>query len=97
MAVPTTSFGPKLTDLATSMPRHSTDAPAAGIVPPMEDRITELEIRFTHQQDTIDQLSELVRTQQDAIDRLSKAVKMLEGRLKGEGEEIRGNEPPPHY
>ena len=38
---------------------------------PEEARIIDLEIRYTHQESLVQDLSEIVRTQQDAIGRLN--------------------------
>ena len=67
----------------------------------MEDRITELEIRLTHIEDTIDVLNQTVIDQHSLIDQLQLQVEMLEKKLKAvaasniapESEET----PPPHY
>ncbi|UCB54396.1 MAG: SlyX family protein [Thiotrichales bacterium] len=67
----------------------------------MEDRITELEIRLTHIEDTLDVLNETVIDQQKLIDQLQLQVSLLEKKLKAvassniapESEET----PPPHY
>jgi len=59
-----------------------------------DERITELEIRYTHQQDILNTLSDLVREQQVAIERLKRQVEHLEVRSEPEGP---GSEKPPHY
>ena len=48
----------------------------------MEDRITELEIRLTHIEDTLDVLNETVIDQQKLIDQLQLQVSLLERKLK---------------
>lgn len=67
----------------------------------MEERITELELRFMHQENTINELNETVCRQEVAIARLEREL----GRMREQfslltpsinrtaGEE----EPPPHY
>lgn len=57
-------------------------------------RLTDLEIRYTHQQNLLETLSDLIRDQQRTIDRLVRRVDDLE--LRAAPEEP-GNERPPHY
>lgn len=67
----------------------------------METRITELEIRLTHLEDTIEVLDKTIIKQHDAIDLLQLQVASLEKKIKAsqsspvalESEET----PPPHY
>jgi SlyX protein len=67
----------------------------------MENRITELEIRLTHIEDTLDVLNQTVIDQHNLIDRLQLQLSILEKKLKAvatsnialESEET----PPPHY
>jgi SlyX protein len=68
----------------------------------MDKRITELEIRLTHQEHTLEILDRTVIEQHKLIDRLQLQVSILEKKLKAatedsplahESEEI----PPPHY
>ena len=67
----------------------------------MENRVTELEIRLTHLEDTIDVLNKTVIEQHAAIDMLQLQVSNLEKKIKAwqpsqvapESEET----PPPHY
>ena len=59
-----------------------------------DTRITDLEIRYMHQQDVLNTLSDIIREQQTAIDRLKRQVESLELRSEPEGP---GNEKPPHY
>ncbi len=61
----------------------------------VEERVKELEIRYTHQTAVIDTLSELVREQQSAIDALRKALNQLRESMPGE--EPPPHEAPPHY
>ena len=66
-----------------------------------EDRITELEIRLTHIEDTLDVLNQTVIDQHGLIDQLQLKISILEKKLKAaasynialESEES----PPPHY
>ncbi len=68
----------------------------------MESRVTELEIRLTHLEDTIEVLNRTIIKQHDAIDLLQLQVAILDKKLKAtqssspvahESEET----PPPHY
>lgn len=67
----------------------------------MENRVTELEIRLTHMEDTIDILDNAVITQQSQIDLLMLKLSLLEKKLKAAGESQVAHEkdetPPPHY
>ncbi len=67
----------------------------------MENRITELEIRLTHFEDTIEVLNQTIIKQNDEIGTLQLQVSILEKKIKAsqsspvalESEET----PPPHY
>jgi SlyX protein len=67
----------------------------------MENRVTELEIRLTHLEDTIEVLNKTIIKQHDEIDLLQLQVSQLEKKIKAsqsspvalESEET----PPPHY
>ena len=67
----------------------------------IENRLTELEIRLTHFEDTLDVLNEAVIEQHRLIDQLQLQISVLEKKLKAvassniapESEET----PPPHY
>jgi len=59
-----------------------------------EERIRDLEIRYTHQQLTIDTLSDLVREQQETIERLDRELRQC---LEWARPEAPVNEKPPHY
>ena len=60
----------------------------------LNDRVTELEIRYTHQQELLSALNDLVRDQQSAIDELRLQLSQLESQS---GLENPPNEKPPHY
>jgi SlyX protein len=66
-----------------------------------EERIVELEIRYTHQSDTIEQLSAVVRLQERAIEALRAELKALRSRQDAAAEAALAakppHEPPPHY
>lgn len=67
----------------------------------MEERITELEIKLAHVENTIDILDQTVITQQSQIDILMLKMTILEKKLKAAGESQIAHEkdetPPPHY
>jgi uncharacterized coiled-coil protein SlyX len=62
----------------------------------MEDRLTNLEIRYTHLERQVDEMSQLIFEQQKLIDRLVREIAGLRARTTG----VDGgpqSEPPPHY
>jgi len=64
-----------------------------------EEALYELESRIAHQDQSIDQLSDIVRQQWDTIDQLRREIRLLEQRMS-ELEQSDGpapNVPPPHY
>lgn len=67
----------------------------------MEARATELEIRLTHMEVTIDVLDKTIITQQGEIDQLKLQMSILEKKLKSATESQLADEkdetPPPHY
>ena len=67
----------------------------------LEDKLIDMEIRFAHQQDHIEQLDQVVYRQQQHIDELSGRLENLEKRLKSmmESNILKPEEesPPPHY
>ena len=60
----------------------------------VEERLRDLEIRYTHQQLTIDTLSDLVREQQETIERLDRELRQC---LEWATPEAPADEKPPHY
>ena len=66
-----------------------------------EERITELEIRLTHQDEHIESLSNSIIRQNEEIDTLKLKLEILEKRLKAIGEaqviDQKDETPPPHY
>ena len=67
----------------------------------IEERINNLEIRFSHQDYYLDQLNKIVTDQQKVIERLEKEILDLK-RSVNEGGGVDGarnslNERPPHY
>ena len=67
----------------------------------MEDRITELEIRLTHLEDTLEIYDETIIKQNADIDRMQLQIEILEKKLKASGNTPIADEseetPPPHY
>jgi len=66
----------------------------------LEQRIINLEVKFTHQDDLVDQLNKIVTSQQNIIEKLQKDV--LDLKLLFAGSEVSGNrtmkdDVPPHY
>ena len=64
-----------------------------------EDRINELEMKLTYQQETIDALNETVTDQWGEIERLKNMIPAISERLikLEEGEPEGEIAPPPHY
>ncbi len=65
----------------------------------MEDRISELEARFTLQERQVSELSEVLWKQQQELDRLTKTVIELSQKLSGDPGlvDAHQHEKPPHY
>jgi SlyX protein len=67
----------------------------------MDERITELEIRLTHIDDTIDVLNQTIIEQHKLIDQLQLQISILEKKLKASAASNIAHEseetPPPHY
>ena len=67
----------------------------------MDERITELEIRLTHMEDTLDVINQTVIDQHQLIDMLQLKITILEKKLKSAAESNVASEkdetPPPHY
>ena len=66
-----------------------------------EDRIVDIEIKLTRQEDLVDVLNKIVYEQQKKIDELESLCIALVGRLKeiasGGNEQGAAHERPPHY
>jgi SlyX protein len=62
----------------------------------MENRLIDLEIRYTHLERQLNELNQVVFDQQKTIDRLAKDVSGLRARLAS-AEDDAPDEPPPHY
>ena len=74
------------------------------MLPPSDDaqndgRLTELEIRFTQQQELLQELSEVLYAQQRELDALRLEVGALKKKLEGDPGlvDARQQERPPHY
>ncbi len=67
----------------------------------MEQRLAELETRVTFQEQTIQELNEVVTRQQTQIDRLEKEVENLKAHLASLAPSLvipaEEEKPPPHY
>ncbi|HEY8208935.1 MAG TPA: SlyX family protein [Myxococcaceae bacterium] len=66
----------------------------------MEERITELELRFTEQERLLQELSGVLFSQQRELDALRAQVARLEKKLQAEPglvDPSGDKEPPPHY
>jgi SlyX protein len=67
----------------------------------MEERITELELRFMHQEQTINDLNETVCRQELAIERLERELGRIREQFMTMSPSINRTadeeEPPPHY
>jgi len=67
-----------------------------------EERLVDIELKLTHQEDTVDALNKIVYEQQKKIDELEKLLTTLARQVKdtadsvGEQRSIE-NERPPHY
>jgi SlyX protein len=67
----------------------------------MDERITEVEIRLTHIEDTLDVLNQTIIDQHKLIDQLQLQMSILEKKLKAAATSNIAHEseetPPPHY
>ena len=67
----------------------------------MEEKLIDLEIRFTHQENHIEELDKIIYQQQKTIDSITERLSDLERRLKTATENnilSQSDEtPPPHY
>ena len=69
----------------------------------LEHRITELEIKNSHLEDTIEQLNGIIFEQQKDIDKISRHLEQIQNKINNlqesnshEGKEL-PEPPPPHY
>jgi SlyX protein len=63
----------------------------------LDERVIDLQIRYTHQQDTIQQLSDMVAQQGRALEALRAEVEVLKRQLDGSKQTPPADERPPHY
>lgn len=67
----------------------------------MNERLTELEVRVAFQDQTIQDLNEVVTRQQREIDRLTRELEALKSRIAGLAPAMviapEDEKPPPHY
>lgn len=65
----------------------------------LDDRVTELELRFMAQQELVQQLNDALVAQQRELDTLRRAVQKLGRKLEAMPGEVENdpNEKPPHY
>jgi len=67
----------------------------------MKNKLIDLEIRITHQEDTLQKLDQVVYQQQQLIDQLTQKIQQLETRLQAMAVSDILNPaddvPPPHY
>ena len=61
-----------------------------------EPRMVELEVRYTHLEHQVAELSQIVFEQHRSIEHLQKELKALRGNVQAMGDPL-SNEPPPHY
>ena len=62
----------------------------------MEKRLVELEVRYTHLERQVDELSQVVFEQQKLLDRMAKDLAALRSRITTPDDDA-PDEPPPHY
>ncbi len=67
----------------------------------MDNDITDLQIRLTHQESTLEALNQVIIDQQKMIDQLTLAVEQLNERMKAMADSNIAHQsdetPPPHY
>ena len=67
----------------------------------MEERITELEVRYMQQEKTIQDLSDAVYRQEMMLERLQREMTIMQEQMKSGASSINRTleeeEPPPHY
>jgi len=76
----------------------SSRASVAGTVPPVEERIIELEVKTAYQDKVIADLDEVLRTFTARVEELSRELAELKESVRAEQSTIGpANEKPPHY
>ena len=63
----------------------------------MEQRLVDLEVRYTHLERLVEELNEVVFAQQQTIDRLVRQLAELAERAEVAGPPAPAAEKPPHY
>jgi len=67
----------------------------------LEEKLIDLEIRLTHQEDHIQSLDKIIYEQDQLLGALTEKVKQLDFKLKSAGDEnilsAADDKPPPHY
>ena len=66
----------------------------------LEDRITELEIKFSHQDHLVDELNKIISNQQMSIDKLINEIHNIKLSIEGNAEQSNRSledDVPPHY
>ena len=67
----------------------------------LQEKLVDLEIRITHQEDHIQSLDKIIYEQDQLLSALTNKIKQMDTKLQGMGEEnILSSEedtPPPHY
>ncbi len=64
----------------------------------MESRLTDLEMHLMHQENTVQELNDVVREQQRMIDMLRAEVQAIKDQLQTSINRLSSEEePPPHY
>ncbi len=67
----------------------------------MENDITDLQIRLTHQESTLEELNQVIIQQQKAIDQLTLTVSQMSERMRSMADSNIADQsqetPPPHY
>ena len=66
----------------------------------LEDRVTELEIKFSHQDHLVDELNKIITNQQMSIDKLINEIQNLKISIEGNAGQANRtleDDVPPHY
>lgn len=67
----------------------------------LEEKLIDLEIRLTHQEDHIQALDKIIYEQDQLLSALTEKLKQLDSKLKSAGDEnilsTADDKPPPHY